>query len=59
MKTPSMRIIEEDVWTTSRRIMGASLPPLKDIHHGTVGGKGRSAMTKLTRSGLLLQTLKA
>ena len=37
--------------TTNKRIIGASLSPLKDIHLDTVGGKGRSAMTKLSRAG--------
>ena len=40
---------EEDLRTSSRRIMGASLPPLKDINLDAVGREGRSAVAKLNR----------
>ena len=50
--------IEEDVRTSSSRIMGATVPPHKDIHQGMGGGEGRSAIAECTRRGLLLQTLK-
>ena len=33
-----------------QRIIGASLPPLRDINLDTVGGKGRSTVTKLSRT---------
>ena len=42
------RIKEEDIKTSSIKIIGASVSPLKDIRESTVGG--RSALTKLTRT---------
>ena len=41
---------EEDLRTSSRRIMGALPPPLKDIHRCAFRGEGGSAVARLSRT---------